>query len=143
MIKETLTFICILEQTSTLKAYSTCATVVITQGRDFQTNTLPLSFNPDMAPKDPSTTASSSGLAGSSSASSVSASSSSAKSASNGTRSKAVIPVRAPRSRRQRIPDKPNIPISLWSIVKNSIGKDLTKIPIPVNFSEPLSFLQV
>ncbi len=142
MIKETLTFICILEQTSTLKAYSTCATVVITQGRDFQTN-LFLFLNPDMAPKDPSTTASSSGLAGSSSASAVSASSSNSKSASNGTRSKAVIPVRAPRSRRQRIPDKPNIPISLWSIVKNSIGKDLTKIPIPVNFSEPLSFLQV
>ena len=27
--------------------------------------------------------------------------------------------------------------------MKNSIGKDLSKIPIPVNFSEPLSFLQV
>ena len=26
--------------------------------------------------------------------------------------------------------------------MKNSIGKDLSKIPIPVNFSEPLSFLQ-
>nr|XP_022904698.1 oxysterol-binding protein 1 isoform X1 [Onthophagus taurus] len=46
------------------------------------------------------------------------------------------------RARRNRVPDKPNYPISLWSIVKNCIGKDLTKIPIPVNFSEPLSMLQ-
>merc|ERR550517_1221410 len=44
------------------------------------------------------------------------------------------------RQRRSRVPDKPDI--SLWSIMKNSIGKDLSKIPIPVNFSEPLSFLQ-
>ncbi len=46
------------------------------------------------------------------------------------------------RKRRSCIPDKPNLTISLWSIVKNSIGKDLTKIPVPVNFSEPLSMLQ-
>lgn len=46
------------------------------------------------------------------------------------------------RSRRQRIPDKPNISFSLWSIMKNCIGKDLSKIPVPVNFSEPLSMLQ-
>lgn len=26
--------------------------------------------------------------------------------------------------------------------MKNSIGKDLSKIPIPVNFLEPISFLQ-
>ena len=26
--------------------------------------------------------------------------------------------------------------------MKNSIGKDLSKIPIPVNFSEPLSMIQ-
>ena len=31
---------------------------------------------------------------------------------------------------------------SLWSIMKNCIGKDLSKIPLPVNFSEPLSMLQ-
>ena len=41
------------------------------------------------------------------------------------------------------MPEKPDISFSLWSIMKNSIGKDLSKIPIPVNFSEPLSFLQV
>lgn len=33
-------------------------------------------------------------------------------------------------------------PISIWNIVKNAIGKDLTRIPIPVNFSEPISMLQ-
>lgn len=44
--------------------------------------------------------------------------------------------------RRQRIPDRPNYSLSLWSIMKNCIGKELTKIPMPVNFSEPLSFLQ-
>ena len=33
-------------------------------------------------------------------------------------------------------------PVSLWSILKNAIGKDLTKIPVPVNYSEPLSMLQ-
>ena len=47
------------------------------------------------------------------------------------------------RQRRTRVPEKPDISFSLWSIMKNSIGKDLSKIPIPVNFSEPLSFLQV
>ncbi len=44
--------------------------------------------------------------------------------------------------RRSRIPDRPNISFSLWSIMKNCIGKDLSRIPIPVNFSEPLSMLQ-
>jgi len=46
------------------------------------------------------------------------------------------------RERRSRIPDKPDISFSLWSIMKNCIGKDLSKIPVPVNFSEPISFLQ-
>lgn len=32
--------------------------------------------------------------------------------------------------------------ISLWSIIKNCIGKDLSKIAMPVVFNEPLSFLQ-
>jgi hypothetical protein len=32
--------------------------------------------------------------------------------------------------------------MSLWSILKNSMGKDVTKISMPVNFSEPLSMLQ-
>ncbi|XP_068158031.1 oxysterol-binding protein 1 [Drosophila tropicalis] len=46
------------------------------------------------------------------------------------------------KQRRTRIPDKPNYPLSLWSIMKNCIGKDLSKIPMPVNFNEPLSMLQ-
>lgn len=47
------------------------------------------------------------------------------------------------RVRRKRLPEqKPNYPLNLWSIMKNCIGKDLTKIPMPVNFSEPLSMLQ-
>jgi hypothetical protein len=44
--------------------------------------------------------------------------------------------------RRTRIPDKPDYNINLWSILKSFIGKDLTKIPLPVNFNEPLSMLQ-
>jgi oxysterol-binding protein 1 len=45
-------------------------------------------------------------------------------------------------TRRTRIPNKPNYPLSLWSLLKNCIGKDLSKIALPVNFSEPLSMLQ-
>ena len=37
---------------------------------------------------------------------------------------------------------QPNISFSLWAIMKNCIGKDLSKIPVPVNFSEPLSMIQ-
>ncbi|KAM3874540.1 oxysterol-binding protein 2 isoform 2-T2 [Diretmus argenteus] len=46
------------------------------------------------------------------------------------------------RTRRSRIPDKPNYSLNLWSIMKNCIGKELSKIPMPVNFNEPLSMLQ-
>lgn len=46
------------------------------------------------------------------------------------------------RLHRTRVPDKPNHPLNLWSIMKNCIGKELSKIPMPVNFSEPLSMLQ-
>jgi len=51
-------------------------------------------------------------------------------------------PVASKRQRRTRVPDKQNYPLNLWSIMKNCIGKDLSKIPMPVNFSEPLSMLQ-
>ncbi|KAM7419505.1 hypothetical protein PAMA_016563 [Pampus argenteus] len=44
--------------------------------------------------------------------------------------------------RRTRIADKPNYYLNLWSIMKNCIGKELSKIPMPVNFNEPLSMLQ-
>lgn len=36
----------------------------------------------------------------------------------------------------------PRDEVSLWSILKNFIGKDLSKITMPVLFNEPLSFLQ-
>ncbi|XP_078147434.1 oxysterol-binding protein 1 isoform X2 [Centroberyx gerrardi] len=46
------------------------------------------------------------------------------------------------KQRRTHIPDKPNYSLNLWSIMKNCIGKELSKIPMPVNFNEPLSMLQ-
>ncbi|KAL6114178.1 osbp2 [Pungitius sinensis] len=46
------------------------------------------------------------------------------------------------RQRRTQVPDKPNYSLNLWSIMKNCIGKELSKIPMPVNFNEPLSMLQ-
>ncbi|XP_067933547.1 oxysterol-binding protein 1-like [Watersipora subatra] len=44
--------------------------------------------------------------------------------------------------RRKTIPEKPNYSLNLWSIMKNCVGRDLTKIPMPINFNEPLSMLQ-
>lgn len=46
------------------------------------------------------------------------------------------------RKRRTKIPERPMHSLNLWSIMKNCIGKELTKIPMPVNFNEPLSMLQ-
>lgn len=37
------------------------------------------------------------------------------------------------KRRRSRIPDKPNYSLNLWSIMKNCIGKELSKIPMPVS----------
>lgn len=55
----------------------------------------------------------------------------------------ALVPLSAnARRHRKGIPERPNYSINLWSIMKNCIGKELSKIPMPVNFSEPLSFLQ-
>lgn len=34
--------------------------------------------------------------------------------------------------RRVRIPDKPNYSLNLWSIMKNCIGRELSRIPMPV-----------
>ncbi|XP_055511189.1 oxysterol-binding protein 2-like isoform X1 [Leucoraja erinacea] len=50
--------------------------------------------------------------------------------------------VKLNRKRRTHIPEKPNYSLNLWSIMKNCIGKELSKIPMPVNFNEPLSMLQ-
>jgi len=46
------------------------------------------------------------------------------------------------KEHRTSIPFKPDYSLSLWSIMKNCIGRDLSKIPMPVNFNEPLSMLQ-
>lgn len=39
-------------------------------------------------------------------------------------------------------PMKDRSEISLWAVIKESVGKDLSKISVPVYFNEPLSFLQ-
>uniref|UniRef100_A0A3P8NK37 Oxysterol-binding protein n=1 Tax=Astatotilapia calliptera TaxID=8154 RepID=A0A3P8NK37_ASTCA len=52
------------------------------------------------------------------------------------------LPLVPLKKRRTRIPDKPNYSLNLWSIMKNCIGKELSKIPMPVNFNEPISMLQ-
>lgn len=41
------------------------------------------------------------------------------------------------KRRRTRIPDKPNYSLNLWSIMKNCIGKELSKIPMPVSERVP------
>ncbi|AQK63602.1 Oxysterol-binding protein-related protein 1C [Zea mays] len=46
--------------------------------------------------------------------------------------------------RRNRLPDpvEKEKGVSLWSMIKDNIGKDLTKVCLPVYFNEPLSSLQ-
>lgn len=46
--------------------------------------------------------------------------------------------------RRNKLPDpvEKEKGVSLWSMIKDNIGKDLTKICLPVFFNEPLSSLQ-
>ncbi|XP_030545173.1 oxysterol-binding protein-related protein 1C-like isoform X2 [Rhodamnia argentea] len=46
--------------------------------------------------------------------------------------------------RRRKLPDPAETEkgISLWSMIKDNIGKDLTKVCLPVYFNEPLSSLQ-
>lgn len=78
----------------------------------------------------------------------MSASSTATAAAVNATTSKIVATtsnnnnIKKGRQRRTRITPKPNHSVNLWSIMKNCIGKDLSKIPMPVNFNEPLSMLQ-
>jgi oxysterol-binding protein 1 len=36
----------------------------------------------------------------------------------------------------------PKIKVSIWKIFKDSIGKDISKIAVPVYFNQPLSILQ-
>lgn len=46
--------------------------------------------------------------------------------------------------RRTKLPDpiEKEKGISLWSIIKDNVGKDLTRVCLPVYFNEPLSSLQ-
>ncbi|MBA0692215.1 hypothetical protein Goari_009792, partial [Gossypium aridum] len=46
--------------------------------------------------------------------------------------------------RRKKLPDpvEREKSVSLWSMIKENIGKDLTKVCLPVYFNEPLSSLQ-
>lgn len=39
-------------------------------------------------------------------------------------------------------PMKDRSQVSLWQIIKDFVGKDISKIAVPVYFNEPLSFLQ-
>jgi oxysterol-binding protein 1 len=45
---------------------------------------------------------------------------------------------------RDRLPffKDPKVKLSLWTILKDSIGKDISKMSVPVYFNQPLSVLQ-
>jgi len=47
-------------------------------------------------------------------------------------------------ARRKSLPDpkEKEKSVSLWSMIKDNIGKDLTKVCLPVYFNEPISSLQ-
>ncbi len=49
-----------------------------------------------------------------------------------------------PPKRRDRLPKPAQAEksVSLWSILKEVVGKDLTRVCLPVYFNEPLSALQ-
>ena len=46
--------------------------------------------------------------------------------------------------RRKKLPDPTEKEkcVSLWSVIKDNVGKDLTRVCLPVYFNEPLSSLQ-
>lgn len=47
---------------------------------------------------------------------------------------KKTMPTNTPQKvRRIKIPQKPNYSLNLWGIMKNCIGKELSKIPMPVS----------
>lgn len=46
----------------------------------------------------------------------------------------------APRDKLPFFKD-PKVKISIWTVLKDSIGKDLSKITMPVYFNQPLSLL--
>ena len=46
------------------------------------------------------------------------------------------------RARRKEITPRPPQNVTVWSIAKSVIGKDIAQISLPVNLNEPLSLLQ-
>lgn len=46
-------------------------------------------------------------------------------------------------TKREQLPffKDPKVKISIWTVLKDSIGKDLSKITMPVYFNQPLSLL--
>jgi hypothetical protein len=46
--------------------------------------------------------------------------------------------------RREKLPDpvEKEKGVSLWSMIKDNVGKDLTRVCLPVYFNEPISSLQ-
>jgi oxysterol-binding protein 1 len=47
------------------------------------------------------------------------------------------------KEKRTELPvSKPQVKISIWKILKDSVGKDLSKMAVPVYFNEPISMLQ-
>lgn len=36
----------------------------------------------------------------------------------------------------------PSIKLSIWAVIKDSIGKDISKLTVPVYFNDPLNLLQ-
>lgn len=55
-----------------------------------------------------------------------------------------AYPVKDSRPTRDQLPilRDPNVKINIWGILKDNIGKDLSKITMPVYLNEPLSLLQ-
>lgn len=55
-----------------------------------------------------------------------------------------LFPVTDPNAVRSQLPilRDPNVKIDVWAILKDNIGKELSKITMPVYLNEPLTFLQ-
>lgn len=51
-------------------------------------------------------------------------------------------PVGPPRRRCLPAASGPGADVSLWNILRNNIGKDLSKVSMPVQLNEPLNTLQ-
>ena len=56
--------------------------------------------------------------------------------------SSVAVIAKSKRQRRKRVPDRAKGSFSVWTFIKNNIGKDFAKSPLPVNLNEPLSLLQ-